>query len=178
MPRSPSGTGWFAEYYEEFSDWSEVPAAFKDWTEREDRAATLRVWSPGIVHGLLQTEGYARALPSTYPGVTGEQVSARLDARMERQRRQGARDVASWLIVDELSLYRQVGSPEVMTEQMRHMLAVSARPNVTLQVLPAVAHPATGSEIIIADESAYAEHAASGFVYTGRNRYGARKDLR
>jgi hypothetical protein len=54
-----------------------------------------------------------------------------------------------------------------MTAQMRHMLAVAALPDVTLQVLPAVAHPATGSEIIIADEWAYAEHAASGFVYTG-----------
>ena len=43
----------------------------------------------------------------------------------------------------------------------------AARLDVTLQVLPAVAHPATGSEIIIADEWAYAEHAASGFVYTG-----------
>jgi transcriptional regulator with XRE-family HTH domain len=163
----PERHGWFTEYYEELSAWSEVPAAFKDWTEREDKAATLRVWSPGIVHGLLQTEAYARALLLTYPGVTGEAVSARLAARMERQHRQGSRDVASWFIVDELSLYRQVGSPEVMTEQMRHLLAEAARPNLTLQVLPPVAHPATGSEIIIADESAYAEHAASGFVYTG-----------
>jgi hypothetical protein len=39
---------------------------------QEDQAATLRVWSPGIVHGLLQTEDYARALLSTYPGVTAE----------------------------------------------------------------------------------------------------------
>lgn len=163
----PERKGWFTEYYQELSTWSEVPAAFKDWTEHEDRAATLRVWSPGIVHGLLQTEEYARALLTTYPGVTGETVSARLAARMERQRRLSVRDVPSWFIVDELSLYRQVGPPETMTVQMRHLLAVAALPNVTLQVLPAVAHPATGSEIIIADEWAYAEHAASGFVYTG-----------
>ena len=163
----PERKGWFTEYYSELSTWSEVPAAFRDWTEHEDRAATLCVWSPGIVHGLLQTGDYARALLSTYPAVTGEAVSARLAARMERQRRISARDVPSWFIVDELSLYRRVGPPEIMTAQMRHMLAVAALPNVTLQVLPAVAHPATGSEIIIADEWAYAEHAASGFVYTG-----------
>ena len=83
----PERKGWFTEYYEELSTWSEVPAAFRDWTEHEDQAATLRVWSPGIVHGLLQTEDYARALLSTYPGVTGEAVGARLAARMERQRR-------------------------------------------------------------------------------------------
>jgi hypothetical protein len=163
----PERRGWFTEYYEELSTWSEVPAAFKDWTEHEDQAATLRVWSPGIVHGLLQTEDYARALLSTYPSVTTEAVSARLAARMQRQGRLAVRDVHSWFIVDELSLYRRVGARETMTAQMRHLLAVAARLDVTLQVLPAVAHPATGSEIIIADEWAYAEHAASGFVYTG-----------
>ena len=104
MPPSPSRSGWFTEYYEEPSTWSEVPAAFRDWTEHEDRAATLRVWSPGIVHGLLQIEDYAGALLSTYPGVTAETVSARLAARMQRQRRLAARDVPSWFIVDELSL--------------------------------------------------------------------------
>ena len=163
----PERRGWFCEYYAEMSTWSEVPAAFKDWTEREDRAAALRVWSPGIVHGLLQTPDYARALLATYPGVTDQAVSARLAARMDRQRRLFTRDALAWFIVDELSLYRQVGSPETMTAQMRHMMTVARMPKMTMQVLPAVAHPATGSEIIIADESAYAEHAASGFTYIG-----------
>jgi transcriptional regulator with XRE-family HTH domain len=163
----PGRRGWFSEYYAELSTWSEVPAAFRDWTEREDRAATLRVWSPGIVHGLLQTEGYARALLSTYPGVTAEAVTARLAARMHRQRRLFAREVLLWFAVDELSLYRLVGSAEIMTAQMRRALTVATMPNVTLQVLPAVAHPATGGEMIITDESAYAEHTASGFVYAG-----------
>jgi len=163
----PERRGWFSEYYQELSSWSEVPAAFKDWTEREDGAVTLRVWAPGIVHGLLQTEDYARALLSTYPGVAAEAVGARLAARMERQRRLRARDVPAWFIVDELSLYRQVGTPEAMSAQLRHLRAAASGPGVTLQVLPPVAHPATASEIIIADDSAYAEHAAGGFVYTG-----------
>lgn len=163
----PERRGWFSEYYAELSTWSEVPAAFKDWTEREDRADTLRVWSPGIVHGFLQSEDYARALLSTYPGVTEDVVAARLATRMERQRRLFTRDVLAWFVVDELSLYRQVGSPETMTAQMRRMLTVAAMPKVKVQVLPAVAHAATGSEIIIADEWAYTEHAAGGFVYTG-----------
>ena len=64
-----------------------MPAAFKDWTEREDKAGALRVWSPGIVHGLLQTEPYATALLRTYPGVTDDAVAVRLAARMDRQRR-------------------------------------------------------------------------------------------
>jgi hypothetical protein len=50
---------------------------------------------------------------------------------------------------------------------MTHLGEVAALPNVTVQVLPAVGHPATGSEIIIADDAAYAEHSAGGFVYGG-----------
>ena len=36
----PERRGWFSEYYEEMRTWSEVPAAFKDWSELEDKAAT------------------------------------------------------------------------------------------------------------------------------------------
>ena len=54
-----------------------------------------------------------------------------------------------------------------MAAQMRHLLEVASLPNVTMQVLPAVAHPATASELIIADNNAaYAEHLAAGGVYT------------
>ena len=90
----------------------------------------------------------------TYPSVTADAVAVRLAARMERQRRLFSRDVLVWFIVDELSLYRLVGSPEIMAAQMSRLAEVAALPTVTLQVLPPVAHPATGSEIILADETA------------------------
>jgi transcriptional regulator with XRE-family HTH domain len=163
----PERKNWFTEYYAELQEWSEVPAAFKDWTEREDSSAVLRVWSPSIVHGTLQTEDYARALLRTYPGVSEDVVAARLAARMARQQRLFSRDVLVWFIVDELSLFRLVGSHAVMAGQMRRLAEVAALPNVTLQILPPVGNPVTGSEIILADDSVYAEHAASGFVYTG-----------
>jgi transcriptional regulator with XRE-family HTH domain len=162
----PERRGWFSEYYAELATWSEVPAGFKDWTELEDKSATLRVWSPGIVHGLLQTEDYARALLMTYPGVSAETVAARLAARMARQERLFGRDVLALFVVDVLSLCRLVGSAEVMAGQMRRLGEVAAMPNATLQMLPAVAHP-TGSEIILSDDAAYAEHSAGGFVYGG-----------
>jgi len=56
-----------------------------------------------------------------------------------------------------------------MATQLAHLAGVATLPNVALQVLPAIAHPATGGEIIIADESAYVEHSASGYVYTGES---------
>lgn len=163
----PERRGWFSEYYEEMRTWSEVPAAFKDWSELEDKAATLSAWAPAVIHGLLQTEDYAAALLYTYPGAGEEAVQTRLAARMERQRRLFARDVLAWFIIDELALYRLAGSAQVMAAQMRHLAGVAVMPNVTLQVLPAVANPGVTSGFVIADDAAYAEHAASGFVYTG-----------
>jgi transcriptional regulator with XRE-family HTH domain len=157
--------GWFSEYYAEMQTWSEVPAAFKDWAELEEKADQIHDWWPSIVSGLLQTEDYARALLSTYPGVSADVLATRLAMRMERQRRLFARDIMAWFIIDELALYRLAGSAEIMAAQLRHLGTIGKMPNVTLQVLPAVAHPGVTSGFIIADESAYAEHVAGGFAY-------------
>jgi transcriptional regulator with XRE-family HTH domain len=161
----PERKGWFSEYYAELQTWSEVPAAFKDWSELEDKAVSLRDWWPSFVSGLLQTEAYAAAQLRTYPGVSAETVAARLASRMERQQRLFSRDVLSWFVIDEVALYRRVGSPEVMTAQVRRLLEVAAMPNVTMQILPAITHPAGASGFVIADEAAYTEHIAGGLVY-------------
>ena len=107
----PERRGWFCEYYEESKSW--VPAGFRSWPEYEDKAAALRVWSPGIVHGLVQTADYARAVLAASPEVSDEIVASRLASRMERQQRVLTRDdpPSAWFVVDELSLYRQAAAP-------------------------------------------------------------------
>jgi Domain of unknown function (DUF5753)/Helix-turn-helix domain len=162
----PERKGWFSEYYEESRTWA--PPGFRSWGEYEDKAVSLRVWMPGIMHGLLQTEAYAHALLKTSPGASEEMVTSRLRSRMQRQRRVLTRDDApdAWFIVDQMALYRFVGSAETMAAQMRHLLSVAAMPNVTLQVLPAVAHPANASEFIVTDSAAYTEHVVGGLVFT------------
>jgi hypothetical protein len=163
----PGRNGWFREYYEDNK--SAIPPGLRSWAEHEDRAARLSAWCPGTVHGLLQTEAYARVFLSTLPSVPGEVIAARLANRMARQQRVLFREDPPSVscIVDYVALYRGVGSSETMAAQMRHLLEVASLPNVTLQVLPAVAHPATASELIIADDNAaYAEHLAAGGVYT------------
>jgi transcriptional regulator with XRE-family HTH domain len=164
----PERQGWFSEFYRESRNWPEVPATFKSWPEYEDKAATLRDWSPSIVTGLLQTVDYARALISAQPHITGETASARLANRAERQKRVlgRAEPPAAWFLVDELSLYRQVGTAQGMADQLRRLLDVAAMPKVTVQVVPAVAHPVNASGFLMADDAVWIEHAASGFVYT------------
>ncbi len=165
----PERRGWFVDWYTESREWSEIPATFRSWQEYEDRAGRLFVWSPGIIHGLLQTEDYARALLVTMPKATDDVVATRLAARMERQRRTLGRPdpPASWFIVDELSLYRLVGNAEVMVAQLRRLRDVAAMPSAKVQVLPAVAHPATAGELIITDDAAYVESLVGGAVLTG-----------
>jgi transcriptional regulator with XRE-family HTH domain len=163
----PGRRGWFREYYEESKSW--VPAGFRSWAEYEDKAATLRVWAPTIIHGLLETEEYARVMLAVFPGATDEIVKARLASRMQRQQRVLYRadppDIRA--IVDEAALYRRVGSAEVMAGQMSHLLEVAALDHVRLQVMPAIEHPCSTSELVIADEAAYTESLASGGTYTG-----------
>jgi len=163
----PGRRGWFREFYDDSK--SAMPPGLRSWTEIEDKAARLSVWCPGTVHGLFQTEDYARVFLSTLAGVPAEVVEARLASRMARQQRVLYRDdpPAVACIIDHVALFRAVGSTEIMGAQMRRLLKVATLPNVTLQILPAVAHPATASELIIADNTAaYAEHLAAGGVYT------------
>ena len=94
---------------------------------------------------------------------------AALANRLERQRCILGRDNPPKVtfLVDELALYRCVGSAEVMADQLRRLRDTAALPLVTLQVLPAVAHNANASGFIVADDAtAYAEHVAGGYVFT------------
>jgi transcriptional regulator with XRE-family HTH domain len=162
----PERHGWFLEYYEESKSW--MPAGFRDWPEYEDKAARLSDWTPSILTGLVQTPGYAQGLLETAIGATDEVVRVRLTSRMQRQRRVLGRDdpPLSFFVIDELSLYRCVGSPEVMAAQLGHLAEVAALPNVTMQVLPAVAHPANVSGFVVTDTAALCEHMRGSFVYT------------
>jgi transcriptional regulator with XRE-family HTH domain len=162
----PERRGWFTEYYEESKSW--VPAGFRSWTEYEDKAVTLRDWTPSIMTGLLQTEDYARGLLETSPGATDEMITTRLRSRMERQRHVLYRDdpPRASFVVDELALYRLVGSAEIMAEQMRQLTEVSALPSVTMQILPAVAHPANASGFVVTDTAALCEHMRGAYVFT------------
>jgi lambda repressor-like predicted transcriptional regulator len=162
----PERRGWFLEYYEESKSW--IPAGFRSWAEYEDKAVSIRTWTPGFLDGLLQTRDYARAQLETSLGASGEVVQARLGSRMDRQQRVLFRDdpPSACFVVDALSLYRRVGSAAIMAAQMAHLAEVAAMAHVTLQVLPAVEHPAGASSFMVTDAAAYAEHVVGGFVYT------------
>lgn len=160
----PERRGWYLQWLDDIRTAPEVPATFRSWSDYEDQSATLRLWTPLIVDGLFQTEDYARALIAL-TGVSAEVAAARLGARMERQRRVLGRCRVSY-VLDQSALYRLVGSPEIMTAQLRYLLDVAARPNVVLQVMPEMAHVALAASYALADDAVWSEHVVSGGVYT------------
>lgn len=114
-----------------------VPTWFKGWLEAEREAHTLRIWSPLLVPGLLQTAGYARVL-FLAAEFTDDEASELTDARLERQdilERQDPPQVT--FVLDETVLQRQIGSPITMSEQLEHIATVAERRNVNIHVLPA-----------------------------------------
>ena len=160
--------GWYLTWLEETRTAPEIPVTFRSWSDYEDRTATLRAWTPGIIDGLVQVQDYAAALIATSPRVSGDTAAARLTARMERQRRVLGREkpLSVTLLVDESALYRQVGTAEVMAAQLRRLREAAAMPSVVMQVMPEVAHASVASGYLIADDAVWSENVITGGTYT------------
>jgi hypothetical protein len=114
----------------------------------EAEAASLRVWEPIVLPGLLQTEDYIRALMRTGRSTDSPQhIDRRVALRLKRQDRlRGANPLQLFAIIDESVVRRSVGGPDVMDHQLRSLIDVAQLPNVTVQILPfdAGEHPFLG----------------------------------
>jgi uncharacterized protein DUF5753/helix-turn-helix protein len=162
----PDLGGWFSEFYAESRTWIATPPWFRSWVEHEQQAATLRIWQLGVLSGLLQTEAYARAILAVNPGVTEDQVSERLAARLARQVILTRDDPpAAWFLVDQAALRRCVGSAAIMAVQLAHLAGLARLPNITIQVVPNIAHAGLLGGFAIAEHAAYVETAVAGQVF-------------
>ncbi|OEU86426.1 hypothetical protein DB35_10760 [Streptomyces abyssalis] len=129
--------------------------AFPDWVQRYMRleilATAINGYAPMVVPGLLQSEGYARAvLRAGRPRDRVEEVENRVQARLRRQELL-ARDnpPALWFVLEEELLRRPVGGRETMAEQLAHLAALTEDPALVIQVLPTSvgAHAALGGTL-------------------------------
>ncbi|MFI2350939.1 Scr1 family TA system antitoxin-like transcriptional regulator [Streptomyces sp. NPDC019443] len=114
------------------------PAQFKNYALLEQKAVGLCLYATLVVHGLFQTEEYARALiGGGYPLLSEARVEELVEVRMARRALFEREPVALIeLVLEESVLRRTIGSEEVMHGQMRHLAECARRRNVTLQVLP------------------------------------------
>ena len=113
---------------------SQLPCWFQAYAEMEARAGFISTFQCQLVHGLLQTEDYARALL----GVDRpDQAEGLLAARMDRQHiLKRENQPALWVVLTEAVLYQEVGGREVMRSQLAHLQEFLAHPWVQIQVLP------------------------------------------
>lgn len=132
--------GWWHRFRDVLPDW------FGLYVSLEGAANLIRGYEPHCVPGLLQTEGYARALLRTgFPNAPEEEIERRVALRMGRQRLLAGPDAPRlWMVIDETVLRRPVGGPEVMRAQIDRLLEAMALPNVTLQVVLLEAGPHPG----------------------------------
>ena len=147
MARDGHQRGWWAV-------WDGVlPTGFGIWVGLEAEAASLRVFEAQVVHGLLQTENYARSVMSTVRRrQTADEIEKLVRLRMQRQdvlHRPYPLDL--WIILDESVLRRMAGPSRVMREQLEHLYEACHWPNVTLQVLGfgSGLHPGLGGSFTI-----------------------------
>jgi transcriptional regulator with XRE-family HTH domain len=105
----------------------------------ETDAASLRVYEPQVVPGLLQTRRYAEALINgALPESAATDVEKRVGVRLRRQDRVTTSEepLRLWAVVDEAALRRVVGDRQLMREQLEYLVEQSQLPHVTVQVLP------------------------------------------
>jgi transcriptional regulator with XRE-family HTH domain len=121
--------GWWSKF-------GSVPAPFATFLGLESAAVKIKAYEPMVVHGLLQTEEYARAIAGTVALTSDdEQRKRQVRIRMERQEKVFGEDPPEvWVILDEAVLRREVGGPSVMAAQLRHLLTLPVW--VTVQVVP------------------------------------------
>ncbi|MEL5957998.1 helix-turn-helix transcriptional regulator [Streptomyces sp. CLV115] len=114
------------------------PPQFKNYALLEQSAVRLELYAAFVVHGLFQTEAYARALiGGGYPTLSDSRVEELVEARTARRALFDREPTALIeLVLEESVLTRGIGSEEIMRDQMRHLAKCAQRRNVTLQVLP------------------------------------------
>jgi transcriptional regulator with XRE-family HTH domain len=137
MARESGQQGWWHAY-------GDIPQSV--YIALETDAASLHTYEPMVIPALLQTPAYAHAvIGETVPQLTAEQAATRLKVRLRRQHRiyHPAAPLRLWVVMDESVLRRVVGSPDIMREQLEHLNALGAEPNITVQILPYTvgAHP-------------------------------------
>jgi transcriptional regulator with XRE-family HTH domain len=146
LVREANAPGWWHGYSDILPSWAQPYVGL------EAAASVIRTYQIQLVPGLLQTEGYARALIRQGSATTEEEIARRGELRASRQeilRRPDAPQL--WVVIDEAALRRPVGSREIVRGQLEHLIEVADHPAVTLQIMPfsAGAHSAMGGPFTI-----------------------------
>jgi transcriptional regulator with XRE-family HTH domain len=124
--------GWWHRYTDLVADW------FQDYLGLEESASRIQEWEQHFVPGLMQTEDYTRAIASHgWSHLASQSVQRHVAVRTRRQQLLGRPNPPKlWVVIDESVLHRPIGGRRVLLAQIEHLLEITKRPHITLQVLP------------------------------------------
>lgn len=152
------------------------PSWFRSYVALEAEAVAIDEFEVQVVPGLLQTEGYARAVFSPdWPPRSHKELEQRLAARLTRQALlEREQPPLLWFILDESVLRRPVGSTADMAEQLDRLVSLTDRTHIKIQILPltrAGRAPLDGSFVLLylrdGEQLAYLEGPGGGTILPG-----------
>ncbi|WP_130797442.1 helix-turn-helix domain-containing protein [Streptomyces otsuchiensis] len=137
------------------------PSWFRPYVRLEQAATMIRAYHPILVPGLVQTEGYARAI---FQGRRPPNLEDLVTARMERQRILSREEPPRlWMILEEAVLRRGIAEPSVMAAQFEQLRGIATNPHHVVQFIPSTtpSYPAVGYpySVLSFDEGADVVHA-------------------
>jgi hypothetical protein len=132
MVKSSNEPGWWHRYTDMLADW------FENYLGLEESASRIQTYELQFLPGLMQTEDYARAIATRgWFQLEGQRAERHVAMRMRRQALLARPDAPKlWAVIDESVLHRPIGGRRVLLAQIEHLLALTKRPNITLQVVP------------------------------------------
>jgi hypothetical protein len=132
LARQANTPGWWSRYDDITADW------FEAYLGLEGAASVIRTFELQFVHGLFQTEDYARAVTMLgHTSASADEIDRRVSLRLGRQdllTRPNPPQV--WSVLDEGALRRPVGGTAVMRAQLNRLVEVARLRHVTIQVVP------------------------------------------
>ena len=132
LVRQANSPGWWSKYGDVMADW------FEAYLGLETAASVIRTFELQFVHGLFQTEDYARAVTMLgHTAAPAEEIDRRVNMRLKRQDLlSGPEPPQVWSVIDEGALRRPVGGAAVMRAQLKRLVEVAELRHVTVQVVP------------------------------------------
>jgi transcriptional regulator with XRE-family HTH domain len=140
LAREAREPGWWARY----DDLGNASA----YLGLEQEAKSIAYFSMSYIHGLLQTEGYARSIIRSINPLMNEQVlEERMQARIRRQELFEIPDRPHLrVLLDEAVLQRATGGHAVMAAQLAKILDAIAAEKAVVQVVPFSAEVTASSD--------------------------------
>ncbi|HEV2347252.1 MAG TPA: helix-turn-helix transcriptional regulator [Actinocrinis sp.] len=126
-------------WWEKYKPWLSDP--YYTLIGYENDATRLYALHNSVVHGLLQTERYMRAMYETSALIRDpDHVDMHIEVRLQRQRRLFEPEpLLADVILDESVLGAPYGGAKVLGEQLKHLRELSELPNVSIRAVSATA---------------------------------------